>query len=164
MTERTGYSGLQIALHWLVAALILGAFFTKGRMEDALELRIASGATGTEGNTAHVWMGGLAFVLVAVRIVVRLRSGAPGPVAGTSPMMALAVKWGHRLLYALMVATPLTGALTWYGGIDALGDVHETVGQALMIVILGHILAAMLHEALRGDGTMNRMFSPQTRG
>ena len=89
MAERTGYSGLQIGLHWLVAFLIFAAYFTSDDMGDALRERITSGATGTEGNTLHVWLGGTVLALVVIRIVVRLMRGAPGPAAGTSPRAAL---------------------------------------------------------------------------
>ena len=44
MTTRTGYSGLQIGLHWLIALLIFGAYFTSDDMGDALHERLDSGA------------------------------------------------------------------------------------------------------------------------
>lgn len=155
--SRTGYSGLQIALHWLIAVLIVIAYFTGDDMDDALRARIQSGATGIEGNTLHVWIGGTIFTLVLIRIVVRLASGAPGPVAGTSPALAAAAVWGHRLLYVLMVAAPALGATTWYLGIRDLGEVHELAANALMLVALGHAVAALWHQYVLKDGTLTRM-------
>ncbi len=160
MPEQTGYSRLQIALHWLIAVLIFAAFFTHETMEKAFEARLASGAGGIEGNPPHVWLGGAAFVLILVRIVVRRISGAPGPVAGSSPLMATAAEWGHRLLYFLMAAAPLLGAITWYGGVEAAGDVHETAGKALMIVALGHAAVALWHHYVKKDDAMRRMMKP----
>jgi cytochrome b561 len=159
MARKTGYSIVQIGLHWLVAFLILAAFLLSDGMGDALRTRAESGATGIEGNTAHVWLGGAAFAFVLIRIVVRLILGAPASPAGTPPLWDMAATWGHRLLYALMLLVPLMGALTWYAGLD-LGDAHEIGGTALMVVAGGHVVAAMLHEALRQDGTMARMFRP----
>ncbi len=157
-TERTGYSGLQIALHWIVAILIFGAWFTHEGMGRALRQRIEQDLTGFDGATLHTMMGGAAFAFVIVRLIVRLRTGAPEPHG--PPMVQLAATWGHRLLYTLMILAPLLGAITWYGKVEALGEIHELVGQALMLVAIGHLLMAMLHQALWLDGTLMRMFSP----
>lgn len=155
---RTGYTGLQIALHWIVAFLIFGAFFTHEDMDDALEARIEQGLTGFEGATLHTILGGTALAFVLIRLVMRLIRGAPEPHG--SPMVQRAAIWGHRLLYALMIAAPALGAATWYGKAEGLGDVHETVGQALILVAVGHLLMALLHQALWADGTLMRMFKP----
>lgn len=155
---RSGYSHLQIALHWIVAILIFGAFFTHEDMGDALEDRIELGLTGLEGATLHTILGGLAFAFILVRLIIRWRTGAPEPHG--SPMVQLAATWGHRLLYVLMIAAPLLGAITWYGKIEDLGGLHEVVGKALMIVAVGHLLMALLHQALWADGTLMRMFKP----
>jgi cytochrome b561 len=157
-TKRTGYSGLQIALHWIVAILIFGAWFTHEDMGDALEDRIELGLSGLEGATLHTILGGAAFAFVLIRLIVRLTRGAPEPHG--SPMIQMAATWGHRLLYTLMIAAPLLGAITWYGQIEDLGEIHEFVGQALVVVAIGHLLMAMLHQALWADGTLMRMFTP----
>lgn len=154
MSHSSGYSRLQIALHWLIAVLILATWFTHEGMGDALEARIE---TGVLSPNPHAVMGLAVFVLVLVRILVRRRQGAPGPVPGSSPIAEAAALWGHRLLYLLMVLTPIGGAITWFGGIAALGDGHELFGNALMIVALGHALVAILHQVILKDGTMTRM-------
>jgi cytochrome b561 len=161
MATRTGYSGLQIGLHWVIAVLIFGAYFTSDDMGDALRQRLESSATGIDGNTLHVWLGGAVFVLVLLRIVVRLMRGAPGAAPGTSPLMTAAAKWGHRLIYLLMVLVPMGGAVAWYGGVRDVGEMHEVLGNLLMLIVAGHVLAAILHEALARDGTMARMFRPE---
>ena len=160
MSDRTGYSVLQIGLHWLIAFLIFAAYFASDDMGDALRARIESGASGTTGNTLHVWLGGAVLALVVMRIAVRLLRGAPGSPPDTAPLVSMATKWGHRLLYVLMVVVPLGGAVTWYGGIREAGEVHGVLGNLLMLVVVGHVLAAILHEALARDGTMRRMIRP----
>lgn len=160
-SKRNGYSRLQIALHWLIAALIFAAFFTHEGMGRVLNQRIETGATGLEGNTVHVWLGGLALALILFRLVVRFVSGAPGPLPETSPLMAAAVKWGHRCLYALMIAAPAVGAAAWYGHLAPAGEVHEVLGKLLMVLSVGHALAAILHQVLARDSTMARMLKPQ---
>lgn len=160
MSERTSYSRLQIILHWLIAALIIAAWFTPEDMGRALRTRIETGATGIEGNTLHVWLGSAAFALILLRVIVRLVQGAPGPVPGSSPLMASAAVWGHRLLYLLMIVTPAAGAAAWYGGIKPAGETHEILGNALMLVALGHALVAIWHQWVNKDGVMARMTRP----
>lgn len=157
---KTGYSKLQIALHWLVAALILAAFFTGDGMGQALRARIEQNLSGLDGATWHTVLGGAAFLFILIRIVVRLRTGAPEPHG--SPLVQMAAHWGHRLIYALMIAAPALGAATWYGKFSGLGDVHEVVGQALILVAVGHVLIAIAHKALWNDGTLERMFRPES--
>jgi cytochrome b561 len=161
MSQRSGYSALQIGLHWLIAFLIFAAYFASEDMGRALRDRVESGASGIEGNTLHVWLGGAVLALVLVRIVVRFARGTPAPAEGTSARMAAAEKWGHRLIYVLMVIVPLGGAVAWYGGIRDAGEVHAVMGNLLMLVVAGHVLVAILHEALARDGTMRRMFRPE---
>jgi len=160
MSISTGYSRIQITLHWLIAVLILAAWFTHEDMGRVLRQRIEAGTTGIEGNTLHVWLGGAAFALILVRIIVRVVQGAPGPVAGASPMAATAALWGHRVLYLLMIVTPAVGAAAWYGHIKAAGEVHEMLGTALMVVALGHALVAIWHQVVKKDETMKRMLKP----
>ena len=157
MAAPNGFSRLQIALHWLIAVLIVAAWFTHEGMGRALRTRIETGASGIEGNTLHVWFGGAAFALILIRIVVRMKRGAPEHVPGTSPRMALAATWGHRMLYVLMIAAPALGALAWYGGVRDAGEVHETVAQVLMIVALGHTAVALVHHFIMKVGTLGRM-------
>ena len=158
---RNGYSGLQIALHWIIAFLVFGAFFSSDGMGRALRQRIEQDLGGLDGATAHTIMGGAAFAFVLIRLIVRLRRGVPEPHG--PPMIQKAATFGHWFLYALMIAAPALGAITWYGKIDGLADLHEIVGKALMIVAMGHLLMAIFHQALWSDGTMLRMFQPEAK-
>lgn len=160
-TRISGYSGLQIGLHWIIAILVIAAYFTSEGMGDALEARIAAGRTGIDGNTIHVWLGGSVFALTILRLIVRRIKGAPVAPPGTSALMEMAAKWGHRLIYALLILVPMGGAAAWYGGVEAAGDTHEVFGNAFMIVIFGHAAIAIAHEVIWGDGTLRRMVRPQ---
>lgn len=159
MSHPPAYSRLQIALHWLIAVLILAAWITHEAMETAFEARLESGILTPN---PHAILGLAVFVLVLIRVIVRHRLGTPGPVPGSSALAEAAALWGHRLLYLLMILTPIGGAITWFGGIEALGEGHELLGNALMIVALGHALVAILHQLVLKDGTMTRMLRPRS--
>lgn len=149
MSKRTGYSPLQIMLHWLVAVLILGAWLT----QDGAE-------TQSAGTPLHVWLGGAAFVLILIRVFVRLIKSGSESEPGTSNVMELAAVWGHRVIYLLMVLTPALGALAWYGGIEAAGDAHELAANALLIVALAHAATALWHHYVMKDNVLRRMMRP----
>ena len=160
MSARSGYSALQIGLHWLIAILIFAAYVTSDGMGRALRDRIESGASGTEGNTIHVWLGGAVFALVLVRIVVRAMQGAPALSEAGPAQLKTAAVWGHRLIYLLMIAVPTLGATAWYLGVKPAGEVHELAGNAFMLIVFGHAIMAIVHEAWLGDGTFQRMIRP----
>ena len=160
MARQNGYSLLQIILHWVIALLIVAAWWTSDGMGRALRARIESGRSGIEGNTLHVWFGGAVLALVLIRTSLRWMQGAPDTVAGTPPLLELAARWGHRLLYLLMFLAPLAGAAVWYLGLRPAGDVHELTANALMILALLHAAAALFHHFFLKDGTLMRMLRP----
>ncbi len=164
MTHRTGYTTLQIALHWVIALLIPAAWWMSEGMGRALRTRIENGDTGITGNTVHVWLGGAVFAAVIIRILVRLSTGAPAPVPGSPAWAEKAAIWGHRVLYLLMVLVPFSGAMTWYVGIRDAGEVHEIASNALMILVLGHAAAALYHHYIAKDATLRRMLRPGVAG
>ena len=155
MASKTGYSKLQIALHWAIAVLIVAAYWISDGMGRILGARIRDGQTGLEGGTVHTWIGGTVFFLILIRLVVRLRQGAP-EAHGSAPMV-LAAKLGHVVLYALMILVPAAGAAAWYWHIREAGDVHELLVNALMLVALGHAAMAIYHQFVKKDGTLTRM-------
>ena len=135
----------------------MGAFTTRESM-DAVQDALEAGQT-LDGPPVHTILGGLAFLLVLIRLVVRLRVGAPAPDDDLPDWNKTAALWGHRLLYALMIAVPALGASAWYLGIEAAEGPHEFLGKALLILALGHALVAIVHHANDGK-TLLRMVRP----
>ncbi|SEM67958.1 cytochrome b561 [Loktanella fryxellensis] len=160
MVASSRYSRLQIGLHWLIAVLILATWWLGDGMGRALRDRAEAGETGITGDTWHVWLGGAVLLLVIVRLILRLRTGVPDPLAGTPAPLQLAGTWGHRALYLLMIVAPTMGALAWYAGLRQLGDPHVLVANTLMILALGYAVMGLYHHYIRKDGTLTRM----TRG
>ena len=155
MKTTTGYSGLQIALHWLIAVLILAAWLTGEGAEEAMEAVEEGGAAVT---VPHMFIGLAILALVAVRILARLGRGAPkAPGSGLSVVLA---EWGHRVIYLLMLAVPLGGIATWYLGLD-LGDLHGLAANVLLIIALAHAGVALFHQYVLKDGLLRRMMRPE---
>jgi cytochrome b561 len=149
----TGYSGIQIALHWLIAVLILVAWLSGEGAEEAMEAVEEGGVTGF---VPHVAFGLSILTLVVVRILVRLSRGAPAAPGTPGSLSVLAADWGHRLIYLLMIAVPLGGASVFFLGLD-LGELHGLAANILMLVVLGHALMALYHQYILKDGLLRRM-------
>ncbi len=158
MATPNGYSRLQIILHWLIAILIIAAFFTHEVMHKAFDDRLASGVMpGPSDGTLHTILGGMAFVLVIIRVIVRWRQGAPAAVEGTSASLARAAHIGHMVIYALIIGIPIGGMIAWFGGVEIVGWVHGIAGKVLMLIVLGHAAMALYHQYVVKDGTLARM-------
>jgi cytochrome b561 len=154
----TGYTRAQIAIHWLVAALIVINYFLGEGMGRQLDAKLEGQAYTTPW---HVWIGLAVLALVVLRIVVRFAMGAPetGGVSGSWEQKG--AKLAHFLLYVLMVGVPLGGAIVWYQGVDALGEPHALAGNVLMGLALIHALAALYHQYIVKDGLLLRMMRPR---
>ncbi len=157
MKVTTGYSGLQIALHWVVAILILVAWLSAEGAEEAMEAVEDGGAVGF---VPHVAFGLAILALVVVRILVRLSRGAPAAPGEPGSLAVKAADWGHRLIYLLMIAVPLGGASVFFLGLDV-GDVHGLAANVLMLVVLGHALMALYHQYILKDGLLRRMMKAE---
>lgn len=160
MIRRAGYSSIQIGLHWAVALLVVFNYIYSDGMGAALDARLeGTTPTGLELNPAtHVWVGVAILTLVLLRLVVRLTCGVPAP-GGTGMQQSLA-EWAHRLIYALLIAVPAFGALTWFGQIDLFGEPHAVMANLLMLLAAGHALVAIGHHVLLKDRLLVRMMRP----
>lgn len=157
MKTTTGYSGLQIGLHWLIAILIVTAWFTGEGAEEAMEV-VEEG--GTAGFVPHVAIGLAILALVVVRVLVRLGRGAPAAPGEPGSLSVMAADWGHRLIYLLMIAVPLGGISVFFLGLDV-GEVHGLAANLLMLVVLGHALMALYHQYVLKDGLLRRMMKAE---
>jgi len=149
----TGYSRIQIALHWGVALLILFAWLSGEGAEEAMEL-VEDG--GVVGFVPHVAIGLAILTLVVARVLVRLSRGAPAAPGVPGSLSVKAADWGHRLLYLLMIAVPLGGISVFFLGLEV-GQIHGLAANLLMLVVLGHALMALYHQYVLKDGLLRRM-------
>ncbi|MER5172173.1 cytochrome b [Thioclava kandeliae] len=161
MARRTGYSGIQILLHWAVAVLVVFNWFYSEGMGRAVDNRL-DGSTGPlELNPQiHVWVGVAVLVLVVVRFGLRKARG--GPDVPGQGLLHVAGVWGHRLLYVLLFAVPLLGMAMWFAGIDAAGDIHKLCADALLILAGAHAAMGLFHHYVLKDGLMARMMRPES--
>jgi len=174
------YTRTAQALHWLMAALLIGlvalGLYMHGLPLSPLKLQLYS---------YHKWAGVTAFLLVLARLAWRATHRPPDLPAGTSQAVRRAAQVGHRLLYALMLAVPLSGWLmssakgfqtVWFGVLpipdlvakdavlgDLLRAVHEYLNLTLIVVASVHVLAALKRQFVDRTAILARMWSPRGR-
>jgi cytochrome b561 len=157
---RSGYSGAQIGLHWIIAALVIFQLLFGEDMSHVMRAT-ARGAVVTPSDAfwadAHFYLGIAVLALVLIRLFIRFIWGAPEPLQ--QGWMGKAAALSHAAFYALLVAAPILGLLAYYLG-KPFGDLHELCKPALIILIGAHAAAALFHQFWLKDGTLRRMLVP----
>lgn len=170
-TER--YTGVAIALHWLLALMILGSLavgvYMTGLPFSPARLKLYNW---------HKWAGVVILTLSALRLLWRLTHRPPAD----PPMpawQAKAAHWTHRLLYVLFFAVPLAGwayssaagfPIVLFGVLplpdfvpvdkalaEVLKEAHHLLAWALAILVIVHVAGALKHQFVDRDGLLSRM-------
>lgn len=153
-----GYSRVQIGLHWVVAALIaVNLVFEDWIKAGWRAIETGSAPVYDAGALAHIGVGVVVLLLAFWRLGLRFTRGVPDLPAGMSGRERLVAHLGHGLLYALMIGVPVVGLLAWFGASDDLAELHELGKPAFLLLIAGHVAAALWHQFVRKDGLLQRM-------
>jgi cytochrome b561 len=169
-----GYTPTAIALHWILAALIifnLGfGLYTVGLPLSPQKLKFFSW---------HKWVGVTVFILSAARILWRMTHAVPALPDTMKPWEKRLATASHTLLYVLFFAAPLTGWLfssaagfqTVYLGVLPIPDLlaknpdlaevlkvmHHWINYTLAALIVVHAGAALKHHLVDRDDVLKRM-------
>jgi cytochrome b561 len=158
-----GYSRLQIVLHWTIAALIAFQFLFHDAMEDAFDDRVDGDLVrGDElaGAWLHAGVGASILILAIIRVIIRLRRGAP-KVHRDKPAFLIGIAYAtHVALYGFIIAMPIVGAIAWLGLIEDAGDIHSTAASILLPLIGLHVAGALAETFVFRNDTLKRMFIP----
>jgi cytochrome b561 len=164
-STRRGYSFLQIALHWTIAALVLFQLLFHDGMEetwDALEDGERAAAADEAGAMLHIAVGASILVLALVRIVVRLTRGAP-PVPPQHPLpLRLVASATHAALYGFLFLQPLAGAAAWFLGIEAAAEVHALGPYIIIPLVALHAAGALAEHFVFRTDVLKRMLRPES--
>jgi cytochrome b561 len=161
MADPNAYSRLQIGLHWTIALLVVLQLSINAGVRDAFGDRLEGLGPGLAGLAAgtifHIVSGMTILALTLLRLVVRLRRGAPEAEEGVPPVIALMAVFAHAALYGFLLFMPVTGLIAWFFASEFFGTLHE-IGRFLLVpLIAAHALAALVeHFVLRND-TLRRM-------
>ncbi len=168
------YTPTAIALHWIVALLIIGNL-SFGLYMTGLDLSPAK----LKYYSWHKWAGITIFLFAAARLLWRLGHSPPALPAAMPAWEQRAAHAGHALLYVLFFAAPVSGWLfssaqgfqTVYFGVVPLPDllgknreladtlklVHKTMTYSLGALVAVHVAAAMKHHFHDRNDVLTRM-------
>jgi len=170
----TRYHPALVALHWLLAILIILAL-TMGKvvlanMPNADPEKIGS----LQG---HMIIGLSILALMIVRFVIRMKTKRPPEADIGNAMLNKGAGLAHYGLYALVIAMAVSGIvisataglpdIVFFGSGEALPEnfndifarsVHGALSLVLILVIASHVLAALYHQVVRKDSLFSRMW------
>lgn len=163
-------------IHWLTVVFVIAAWASGMFGEDLLEDIIGERAV----LSLHMYAGLAVVVLLVVRLAWQV--GNPTPLNEATPLGVWgdrAAKLTHVVIYALLVAVPISGIVAQFARgralpvfglfevaspwmpdrafIRSVTEVHETVANLLLIVALLHAAAALFHHWVLRDRTLARM-------
>jgi cytochrome b561 len=168
------YTGVAVALHWLVALLILGSFVVGTYM-----VNLGLSPWKLKVYSWHKWTGVTIFLLVALRLAWRVTHCPPALAAAVPAWQRHAAAIAHVLLYLLMLAVPLSGwvmssaggfPVVYFGAFqlpdlvakdkglfEVMKSVHFGLNKALLLLVLLHVAAALKHHYVDRDDVLARM-------
>jgi cytochrome b561 len=174
------YDSLSQLFHWITAILVLTAFFLgPGNFGQLMQSGTDPGSQ--PGIVWHETIGIAVFAITVIRLIwIAIRPISPRHQVGSS--MILLSRLMHLALIALLLALPITALLalssegyplTMLGGVRIetfpwnassqlskfvdWGDVHKTLGDAMIWMAGIHASAAIFHHVVRGDNVLSSM-------
>ncbi len=182
--NNTRYHSFSQVLHWLIAGLIVLQFVLANLADGAAESGSAIRELALLAN--HKSVGITILALVVVRLLWRLKTPPPDLPATMNPWQALASHISHWTLYGLIILLPISGwlmssasaySVSWFNLFqlpdfvapnpdlkDLFKGIHEFLGNALFVIALIHVLAAVKHQIINKDGVLARMSSTMSIG
>jgi cytochrome b561 len=173
MTDRLQYGTTAKVFHWLIVALLLAQYLIGWLMPD-LHRDMKPGAA----MTFHVSIGLTILILIALRLVWRIIHPV-APESSLPPWQRLSSEAVHWLLYALVLATTITGwlfasfrgwSMSFFflvpmpmlasdnpAAVKAVDGLHQAMEWALLVMIGLHVAAALVHIFVYRNRVMQRM-------
>ncbi|MDO8932316.1 MAG: cytochrome b [Rhodocyclaceae bacterium] len=168
------YTRTAVALHWVIAVMIFGAFPLGVYMHELplspYKLQLYS---------YHKWLGIGVLLFAVLRLLWRATHKPPPPLPGMPRWQEAAAHAVHHSLYLLVLAVPLSGWLMssalgfpvmWFGVLplpDLIGKdkelgeviklVHKGLNITLLLFVLAHVAGAIKHHFIDRDATLARM-------
>lgn len=168
------YGIIAKSLHWIVGLLLIAVWAIGFYAEEVTNVA----HTRHTLLALHKSAGMLILMLAAVRLSWRLYDGAPG-LAGINPLLAVAAKTVHYLLYLFMFIQPLSGwamssaagypptFFNWFkfpslvaknpDSVLTFVAIHNTAAWLLLILVAMHVSAALVHYFVFKDNILKRM-------
>jgi cytochrome b561 len=168
------YGAVAQSFHWIIAALVVTQFVL-ANLEDDLPI----GAHKLALLARHKSVGMTILMLAVLRLLWRLWNPPPALPPGMKPVERVLARASHYTFYVLLFAMPITGwmmssaknySVSWFGlftwpnligkneaAFDFLRSTHHILSDALFVIAVLHILAALKHHFWNKDDVLLRM-------
>jgi cytochrome b561 len=177
MAPTARYDSLTIALHWVVAILIV-CQWVSGQTIDWF----GKGAPRVDARSVHLVIGSLLIAVMAVRILWRVGPGRRLPPADVG-LRDLLARGMHYLLYLIVAAVLIGGVATellrgdnFFGLLllpkpgdlagparhalaEQIGDLHGLGANAILVLAGLHAAAGLFHHYVLKDTVLGRMLA-----
>lgn len=174
------YHPVLVALHWLLALLIIGGLIMGG---NVLAETPNSDPFKLTALTMHMSMGITILALMVVRLVLRLVTQKPPHADAGNTLINTAGKLAHWAFYLVVFALCASGlAIASAAGLPDIvfggsgnplpvnfDDIppraaHGAIATLLTLLFVGHVLAGLYHQFIRKDGLFARMWFGKRNG
>jgi len=156
------YSRTQITLHWVIVVLIVLQIAFAGGMGQAFEMGMRSATlTLTAPAALHMLTGTAIFVLMAVRLLVRVDRGTAPALPGEATWQRAAARAVHWAFYAVVLALAVTGGAAWFQESATMANAHAAVRVLLITLVALHAGAALHGQFVAKTGVLDRMRPPR---
>ena len=171
------YSNIAKFFHWLIAGLIVSQYVLAELSERAEHQQKILEQLALLAN--HKSIGMTILILAILRIGYRLSHPAPALPSSMAKWQIKASNLSHWLLYGALFALPISGwlmssaksySVSWFNlfsfpdlvsANESLADffhqIHHTLAEALFVLALLHIAAAIKHHLIDKDTVLSRM-------
>ncbi len=156
----SGYTRTQIALHWAIALLIVFQYVAHDPIHEFVEahgLAASSDVAIPLLARAHVLLGMLTFALMLIRVFMRFTKGAPASPKEENPVLKMVAHATHGILYLALFLMPMSGAMAWFGQVEAAANAHAVLKIVLLAFVALHIAGALYHQFILKNGLIKRM-------
>ena len=158
----THYNKFHILIHWLIVVIILLQMITGDKI--AVEfLALRNQAINNDGNTSnsqiHLLGGLFIILLMAVRVFLRIKFGAPAPTEKTNDPLKFLSTFVHLGIYLVLFAIPISGLLAFSTINVDLGIAHKILVNILYLFVIIHLIGVAYHQIFLGDNIMERITS-----
>ena len=176
----TRYHPVLVALHWLLALLIIVGLIMGSQVLAATPNDDPFKLTSL---MMHMSMGILILVLMIIRLATRMMTKKPPHVDIGNAMLNRLGVWTHWAFYLVVFAMCASGLATAniaglpaivFGGSGeplppSFDDIapraaHGALAVVLMLLIAGHVVAGLYHQYVRKDGLFLRMWFGSREG
>lgn len=173
------YNSVAKAFHWIMAVIIIVAWLIGFYSATFLSYSTPH-SKKAEVITFHKEIATLVLFLVVLRFLWRMTHKTPAFPADMSPLMKFAAHAGHFLLYAFMLAVPVSGwfyssaagypiPVVWLFNLpeiisktspataELFRETHMYLAYIIGILVVGHVAMAIKHQFIDKDGTIDKM-------